>query len=128
MRFLVRPGPSISVAAGAFPSEDVLVLEVDSWVTPETVADAYGRLQRLVLGGRSRAHTKSLEIVRLAVAMMKPGEPLPSAEDVMKKWNRSQPSKYKHLWRFRDDYARALRQILYPGRSSRAKRLKSTEA
>lgn len=106
-------------------ADDVVVLTVDSWVSPETVADTYRWIQQDILGGRSRAHETSLEIVDLAVEKMRPGGPFPAPEKLMREWNRRHPARaYQQLWRFKSHYATAVEQILFSGRLSHEKRLR----
>jgi hypothetical protein len=119
----VHPHWGTTIAKGTFPAGDVIVLEVEPWLSYKTVAAAYRVLQRRVLGGRSRAHDTSLDLVKLAVEVMGPGESLPDARRLMDTWNSRYPKrKYRELWRFRDGYAHALMAILYPARDRRSVR------
>jgi hypothetical protein len=118
IRYEIRPEWGPTITAGSFPAEEVIVLYIDSWLSPPTVADHYRKIQALTLGGRSRAHDTSLEIVKLAVQMMKPGEALPEPERLMRKWNRTHLNQpYTELWRFKSHYSRAFDSILLPGKA-----------
>jgi len=110
IRFNLRPDWTSCLA------EDVIVLTVDSWISAETVAQTYRDLQRDVLDGRSRAHEKSLAIVKLAIELMEPGGAPPTPDDLFDAWNKRFPEEpYEDRWRFRSHYKEAFRQLLRPG-------------
>jgi hypothetical protein len=117
IKFQIRPEWTADTA------DDVIVLAIDAWISPATVKNAYSRQQHAILGGRSRAHERSLELVRLAVESMEPGGSLPQPEPLMTLWNaRYRDRAYKGLWRFRSHYAEAVQQILKPAERGREKR------
>ena len=110
IKFQVRPEWTLHSA------EDVIVLTIDAWVSPETVAHAYRNMQRGVLDGRSRAHDKGLDIASLAVELMPAGGTLPNPDDLFEAWNRRFPKeRYDHRWRFRSHYKEAVKKLLFPG-------------
>ena len=126
IRYEVQPEWGPTIARGSFPAEEVIVLRVDSWLSPSTVAAAYGEIQRLVLGGRSRAHDASLELMELAVALMEPGGFLPDDERLREEWNRKFPRRaYLDAWRFRSRYSEAFSNILTPGKVQHFRRAKA---
>lgn len=128
---------------GRAHNHGVITLEIESWVSPEVVKDAYSRLQkRTIEKNNRRMKSKTLALFRFVVEQNKSVHPLnlserkeraervgerpqtatelsgPSWREMMKQWNERFPR--NHEWHYKDeqnfarDFRNAERRIANP--------------
>jgi hypothetical protein len=110
----VREGIKRSRSATYHRTE--VTLEVEPWVSAETVGRFYREIQQEILGRENRAiQPKSLALFNFVTERREPGQPPMTWFSLMQEWNRTHPDwQYGDARHFQRDYRRTGNALAFP--------------